>query len=80
MRFVLKQEGQRSLDGICDGQTTCMRPIEFISSGKVLLFQKPFPVQEVQQRCSCGSVVDHCVSSAKVVGSIPREHILTKNV
>ncbi len=24
--------------------------------------------------CSCGSVVKHCVSSAKVVGSIPREH------
>ncbi len=24
--------------------------------------------------CSCGSVVEHCVSSAKVVGSIPREH------
>ncbi len=24
--------------------------------------------------CSCGSVVNHCVSSAKVVGSIPREH------
>ncbi len=23
---------------------------------------------------SCGSVVEHCVSSAKVVGSIPREH------
>ncbi len=23
----------------------------------------------------CGSVVEHCVSSAKVVGSIPREHI-----
>ncbi len=27
--------------------------------------------------CSCDSVVEHCVSSAKVVGSIPREHILT---
>ncbi len=24
---------------------------------------------------SCGSLVEHCVSSAKVVGSIPREHI-----
>ncbi len=24
---------------------------------------------------SCGSVVEHCVSSAKVVGSIPREHM-----
>ncbi len=24
--------------------------------------------------CSCGSVVEHCVSSAKVVGSNPREH------
>ncbi len=24
--------------------------------------------------CSCGSVVEHCVSSAKVVSSIPREH------
>ncbi len=24
--------------------------------------------------CSCGSVVEHCVNSAKVVGSIPREH------
>ncbi len=24
--------------------------------------------------CSCGSVVEHCVSSAKVVGSILREH------
>ncbi len=29
-------------------------------------------------QCSRGSVVEHCVSSAKVVGSIPREHILTK--
>ncbi len=29
---------------------------------------------------SCGSVVEHCVSSAKVVGSIPREHILTKKM
>ncbi len=25
--------------------------------------------------CSCGSVVEHSVSSAKVVGSIPREHM-----
>ncbi len=25
--------------------------------------------------CFCGSVVEHCVSSAKVVGSIPREHM-----
>ncbi len=25
-------------------------------------------------KCSCGSVVEHCVSSTKVVGSIPREH------
>ncbi len=24
--------------------------------------------------CSCGSVIEQCVSSAKVVGSIPREH------
>ncbi len=24
--------------------------------------------------CSCGSVVEHCVSNAKVVGSIPRVH------
>ncbi len=24
--------------------------------------------------CSCGSVVEHCVSSARVVGSIPREY------
>ncbi len=31
-----------------------------------------------EKQCSCGSVVEHCVSSAKVVGSIPREHILTK--
>ncbi len=31
-----------------------------------------------KKKCSCGSVVEHCVSSAKVVGSIPREHILTK--
>ncbi len=30
--------------------------------------------------CSCGSVVEHCVSSAKVLGSIPREHILTKKL
>ncbi len=29
---------------------------------------------------SCGSVVEHCVSSAKVVGLIPREHILIINV
>ncbi len=27
-----------------------------------------------KQQCSCGSVVEHCVSNAKVVGSIPREH------
>ncbi len=26
------------------------------------------------QWCSCGSVVEHCVSSAKIVGLIPREH------
>ncbi len=26
------------------------------------------------QLCSCGSVVEHCVSIAKFVGSIPREH------
>ncbi len=31
-------------------------------------------------QCSCGSVVEHCVSSTKVVGSNPREHILIKNV
>ncbi len=24
---------------------------------------------------SCGSVVEHCVSSTKVVGSVPREHV-----
>ncbi len=24
--------------------------------------------------CSCGSVVEHCIMSANVVGSIPREH------
>ncbi len=28
---------------------------------------------EVKKKCSCGSVVEHCVSSAKVVGLIPRE-------
>ncbi len=28
----------------------------------------------LKQECSCGSGVEHCVSSAKVVGSIPREH------
>ncbi len=28
--------------------------------------------------CSCGSVVEQCISSTKVVGPIPREHILTK--
>ncbi len=32
-------------------------------------------------KCSCGSVVEHCVSSVKVVGSIPREHMYwQKNV
>ncbi len=25
-------------------------------------------------QCSCGSVVEHCVSSTNVMGSIPREH------
>ncbi len=30
---------------------------------------------ELTMQCSCGSVVEHCVSSAKVVGSIPREHM-----
>ncbi len=29
----------------------------------------------LHKKCSCGSVVEHCVSSAKVVGSIPREHM-----
>ncbi len=29
---------------------------------------------------SCGSVVEHCVSSAKVVGSIPREHTYWQNM
>ncbi len=28
----------------------------------------------MRKACFCGSVVEHCVSSAKVVGSIPREH------
>ncbi len=28
----------------------------------------------VMHSCSCGSVVEHCVSSAKIVDSIPREH------
>ncbi len=28
----------------------------------------------VKIMCPCGSVVEHCISSAKVVGSIPREH------
>ncbi len=32
------------------------------------------------RRCSCGSVVEHCVSSAKVVGSIPREHMYWQNM
>ncbi len=32
------------------------------------------------QLCSCGSVVEHCISSAKVVDSIPREHNLIINV
>ncbi len=27
------------------------------------------------KKCSYGSVVEHCVSSIKVVGSIPREHV-----
>ncbi len=31
-------------------------------------------VTEYVSECSCGSVVEHCVSSSKVVGSIPREH------
>ncbi len=34
----------------------------------------------VYNPCSCGSVVEHCVSSTKVVGSIPREHSNTDNV
>ncbi len=32
-------------------------------------------VHSQTSKCSCGSVVEHCVSSAKVVGSIPREHM-----
>ncbi len=32
-------------------------------------------VLEPKDMCSCGSVVEQCVSSAKVVGSIPREHM-----
>ncbi len=30
--------------------------------------------------CACGSVVEHCVSTAKVVGSIPREHTHCKSL
>ncbi len=30
--------------------------------------------ENVKEEC-CGSVVEHCVSSAKVVGSIPRKHM-----
>ncbi len=30
--------------------------------------------------CSCGSVVERCVSSAKVMGSIPREHMYWQNM
>ncbi len=35
-------------------------------------------IQEASIECSCGSVVEHCVRSAKVVGSIPREHTYKK--
>ncbi len=31
-------------------------------------------ISSPSQPCSCGSVVEHCVSSTKDVGSIPREH------
>ncbi len=31
-------------------------------------------------KCPCGSVVEHVLAAQKVVGSIPREHILTINV
>ncbi len=30
--------------------------------------------------CSCGSVVEHCVSNAKVVGSIPSEHMYWQKI
>ncbi len=33
-----------------------------------------YKAQSRRNICSCGSVVEHGVSSAKVVGSIPREH------
>ncbi len=40
----------------------------------------PFGVSQVSfffniSQWSCGSVVEHCVNSAKVVGLIPREHM-----
>ncbi len=38
---------------------------------QIVLYKVVFPVAQW---------LEHCVSSAKGVGSIPREHILTKNV
>ncbi len=40
----------------------------------VFYFTQPFSdiVMSNDNKCSCGSVVELCVSSAEVVGSIPR--------
>ncbi len=49
-----------------------------ISSPQIMYFYIPqFGIKDnciTLCMCSCGSVVEHCVSSAKVVCSIPREH------
>ncbi len=52
-----------------------MRSVLISTKAFHLLFVSGWRHSAVTVQCSCGSVVEHCVSSAKVVGSIPREHM-----
>ncbi len=51
--------------------------IEFNGNANGLYHPALHPDHLDLKYCSCGSVVEHCLSSAKVVGSIPREHTHT---
>ncbi len=51
------------------------------SLGQNFYFDDTFHFNSSKTESVCGSVVEHCISSAKVVGLIPREHMYwLKNV
>ncbi len=45
----------------------------FLQDNSMYYYSKIY-IYFIVLKCSRGSVVEHCVCSAKVVGSIPREH------